>query len=184
VATNTDRTAAELALVRLEKELVDATAFANSLEESSRSFNPQDLMSEGEAVAARQRAEWLHAELKAHENDFLRWNNIMHGLAVLVIIGCGVYSFSQHGFFAILGRLVVSIPLGILFVFLLSIGQEFITEAPRKHWPSEVANLRSLLDRHETGLAHQRRSSYLPDARASLERINQEIARNQRVLLS
>ena len=162
MATNTDRTAAELALVRLEKELADATAFVDSLEESSRAFNPQDLMNEGEADAARQRAGWLHAELKAHENDFRRTNNIMHSLAVLVIIGCGVYSFSRPGVFAILVSLVLSVPLGLLFVFLLSIIVEFITEAPRKQWPSEVAELRSRLDRHETALAHQRRMSDLP----------------------
>jgi len=130
VATNTDRTAAELALLRLEKELAEATAWANSLEKCSRSFNPQDLMNEGDADAAGQRVNWLRAELKAHENDFRRTNDIMHALALLVIIGCGVYSFTRQGFFAILGTLVLSVPLGLLFVFLLSIAVEFISEAP------------------------------------------------------
>lgn len=65
VETNTGKTAAELALRRLEKERKEAIAWLASLEEASNSFRPQDLMPALEAGAAEAAAGRLREEVRA-----------------------------------------------------------------------------------------------------------------------
>jgi ribosomal protein S27E len=180
VASSTGRTAAELALVRLEKELMTTTEWVESLEESSRRFNAHDLMSDTDAAATQARERAMRTGANQHQSLI----PVVGGSAtvILVLIGLAMAS-SKHGidvFFALISYGVA----GIIVFFVIMIPTAIIDSHMDDRRSKLLANLERKLARHEAAAAHQERLRYLPDARAAVVRINEEIACNRRIVSS
>jgi predicted RNA-binding Zn-ribbon protein involved in translation (DUF1610 family) len=177
-SSTANRIAAELALVRLEKELADAEAWVESLESSAGRFREPDLMSRDAIVAAQRRANDLRQELK----ETRTLNSILVPFTIVLVLVGGVATFSQDGVWNTLVALIVSVVVGIViwFVVVGSVVFTFTSRGDRQR--REVESLERRIRQHELADGQRDRASYLPTARESVQRLTEQIVRNRRIV--
>ncbi len=186
INTGAAQTAAELALVRLEKERITAHYEVIKLEReivektsalTHYTFKEQDIMSEKTVASVNDRAVTLEAKIKSP------WNEIFFVglLPISLIIVCIFAAVAQ-------GNLILLIPFGIVAIILwLGI---IAMLAPK---PKDVEDMKAQIARHHVAIANRelqeeatatisRSRELLPDARASLTHIEEEIAHNKKIV--
>jgi len=208
IRTGTAQTAAELALVRLEKEWVSASctvqdlertgqAMAQDIAQSRESFRKQDLMSDQKVASATDRAAALRSE------KFPRWP---YGI-VMILIPVGVLygisykvsrAHSNDGsaeFLALIGWGILGVALGGA----AWIGTGFLMvtfeDSHDKRVETELKELDAQMGRHLFAVSLQQKLLLLQEnlgaakseerlhrARAELARIDEEIARNRDIV--
>lgn len=182
VAANTDRTAAELALQRLEKELAEARMYLERLEESSAPFEAEHLMGEAEIALARRRVATLGSERMADSNSLIP--KVGAPLTIVLIIVGGVITFTRHGFANVLGALIVCVVVGVIVFFLIMAPTAFIDSRRDDKQRDSLQVLKTRIERHDAAVEHKDDVSRLANARAWVHRINTEIDRNHSILRS
>lgn len=190
IRTGAAHTAAELALVRLQKEHAQSSSRVHQLEgiaqgmaQSRESFSKHDLMSDQAVASARDRAAALAAEVERS------WIPIVGGSTTIILIVVWLLAWmAQNG----VSRAVTFVFGGILaiVVFFLVMGSTAFLDGVREdRVKARLKEVQGQMTRHQTALAHQAGLSaaaeaveQLASARAELARIQEEIASNRNIV--
>lgn len=179
------RVAAELALVRLEKERRELHGRIQSMEsdltDAESSFRSSDIMSE-QAVAAA----WTHLpQLRAaRENSIIPRVGAMmfFGLLIVCVIGVAV----AHDVAARLLRLVLWGGASVVVYFGVVGVAAYIDSRRDDHLRDTIARFERDLAGHNSAVICQERieicRSVLPDQRRTMAHIEEQIARNLRIV--
>ncbi|MDP9178920.1 MAG: hypothetical protein M3O61_14650 [Gemmatimonadota bacterium] len=191
IRTGAVQTAAELALVRLEKEFREATSRITSFtsvereaQEAESLFRKQDLISEKAAAAANDQAIALRADIERSSFKF-----VGPFLIIGIIIVCLFGACTQNGFFSGLLVLIAWGILGFLAFFVIMIPAAILDDFRENRLTKRLKEVEGIIARHQSAIAQQSRLSssreileQLPAARTSLARIEEEIARNRSIV--
>ena len=191
IHTGTAQTAAELALVRLNQEWINASCRVSGLEHEAESqtqardaFKKQVLLSSSEAESTSDRIDQLSKEV---DRSNIGPVAVITGIVLALIVV--VRAFSESGFWTVLGMLLLwGIGGVVLFVVVVGITAFFDslrTDSAQKDLDAAKSRLAS----HRTALELQGRfagaaqtAEQLSRARAQLTRIEEDISRNREIV--
>lgn len=169
VAANTDRTAAELAMARLTKELEEAAGTVQYLEQHEKdvawSFDQKDLMSEADADAAAHAVTRLRVEVEQKSLP------LVVGLYWVTAVLISIFAVAaQSGVF----RTLIAVVVAAVGSFILFGVVMMITMAINTRREDKLRELEQQLHHHEIALE---RSQELAEIRAELQEARATIAR-------
>jgi len=176
------QTAAELALVRLEKERNSASyevkRLEREIEQESARLRKQDIMSEKAVASAREGAKTLEAEMKGGWGFAFITGGVLMVVCVCVFVFATWY-FSFNGW---ISQMALLLALGWgavhLMVSIMTIRKERLGDSLEEVNKQIARHLEA--ERAKSTLSHCR--ELLPDARASLTRIEEAIAYNKKIV--
>lgn len=189
IRTGAVQTAAELALVRLEKELKQASYEAERLQSVLREgtsnlrnhpFKAEDLMSD-EAIKAARKYEKFYKECGDNPLMFSNWFLFYLTIVVLIIIWIFTYRYFLSQFWGIIYIFIAGLVVLLTYFYLESQQTKNIDQACGQLSRHRTAIENRKIQEESTSKISQANEK-LPDARALVARIEEEIAHNKKIV--
>jgi hypothetical protein len=195
ISTGATQTAAELALVRLEKELNDAKEKVERLEslesriQHFKTNNEQNIMSESKLKSANQRVSNLNAEKNSHKFLFIK---IIATILLIIVSIIFVLNFGQSGW-----KILESLVWYGVVTYVLGLGVfgacDYVEKKHQEQLNKNLNNLNQQIISHNSASESRKELeenkfsiSYQPEAlakaRALVARIEAEIAHNKKIV--